>query len=36
MEKNHYSSPELMVLEFNFEGLLCSSNEIIDENQGVW
>ena len=36
MQENEYISPHLTVLEFYPEGLLCGSNEIIDENNGVW
>ena len=36
MEKNLYISPELLILEYDAEGMLCGSNEIIDENQGIW
>ena len=36
MEENEYISPHLTELEFYPEGVLCGSNEIIDENDGVW
>lgn len=36
MEGNEYISPHLSELEFYPEGVLCGSNEIIDENDGVW
>ena len=36
MEENEYISPHLTELEFYPEGLLCGSNEIIDENEGIW
>jgi hypothetical protein len=36
MQENEYISPHLTVLEFYSEGLICGSNEIIDENDGVW
>ncbi len=39
MEKKcvfYYESPELEVIELDHEGVLCGSNEIIDENEGVW
>ena len=36
MEENEYLSPHLTELEFYSEGVLCGSNEIIDENDGVW
>lgn len=36
MESNKYISPVMEVLELNVEGGFCSSNEPLDENQGVW
>ena len=36
MEENEYISPHLTELEFYSEGVLCGSNELIDENDGVW
>ena len=36
MEENEYISPHLTELEFYSEGVLCGSNEVIDENDGVW
>ena len=36
MKENEYISPHLTELEFYPEGVLCGSNEIIDENDGVW
>ena len=36
MEENEYISPHLTELEFYPEGVLCGSNEIIDENEGIW
>ena len=36
MEEKEYISPHLTELEFYPEGVLCGSNEIIDENDGVW
>ena len=36
MEENEYISPHLTELEFYPEGVLCGSNEIIDENDGFW
>lgn len=32
----NYYSPEIEVLDMMPEGVLCGSNEIIDENDGVW
>ena len=31
-----YQSPESEILEMQSEGLLCGSNEIVDENEGIW
>ena len=31
-----YESPEIQILEINTEGILCGSNEIVDENEGYW
>ena len=31
-----YQSPEFEILEMQSEGLLCGSNEIVDENDGIW
>ena len=36
MEENEYISPHLTELEFYPEGVLCGSNEVIDENEGIW
>lgn len=36
MEENEYISPHLTVLDLYSEGVLCGSNEIIDENEGIW
>ena len=36
MQENEYISPHLTELEFYPEGVLCGSNEVIDENDGVW
>jgi hypothetical protein len=36
MEEKRYLSPISEVLEFYAEGLLCASNEIVDENEGIW
>ncbi len=39
MEKNlnfKYESPEIAVLEMESEGVLCGSNELLKENNGVW
>ena len=31
-----YQSPESEILEMQSEGLLCGSNEIVDEYEGIW
>lgn len=37
METNRkYFAPEVEVLEIEQEGVLCGSNEIVDENFGEW
>ena len=36
MEENEYIYPHLTALEFYSEGVLCGSNEVIDENEGYW
>ena len=36
MKENEYISPHLTELEFYPEGVLCGSNEVIDENDGIW
>lgn len=36
METKVYTSPEIIYIETLFEGVLCSSNEPLGENQGQW
>ena len=36
MEKNNYVSPEVLIVELCSEGLLCASNEKLDEIWGEW
>lgn len=36
MEEKNYVTPEIVVLEVYSEGVICSSNEILDENEGEW
>ena len=37
MEKREYYSPEIIEsVEFYYDGILCGSNESIDENFGDW
>ena len=35
MEKE-YISPEVDILEIQSEGVLCGSNEVLDEYEGEW
>lgn len=34
--KNEYESPESRVLDLVYEGMLCGSNENLDEIWGEW
>lgn len=38
MEDKQYIYPDVKVLEFNSEGVLCSSSntESIEEDEGIW
>jgi hypothetical protein len=36
MEENEYITPNMTMLDLCSEGVLCGSNEIIDENDGIW
>ena len=36
LQSYDYQSPEFEILEMQSEGLLCGSNEIVDENEGIW
>ncbi len=36
MEEKKYQSPEVKVLVLYSAGLLCASNEYVDENEGEW
>ena len=36
MEGNKYQCPTVEVLELYSEGVLCDSNEIVYENDGIW
>lgn len=31
-----YTTPQIEILQIQSEGLLCSSNELLDENYGEW
>lgn len=35
MEKE-YVSPRIEILDMTSEGVLCASNETMDENDGIW
>lgn len=35
MEKD-YVSPKIEILYMASEGVLCASNETLDENDGIW
>ena len=34
--RNEYISPEVEILDLVSEGVLCGSNETLDENDGIW
>lgn len=36
MKEKQYQTPEIEILEINAEGVLCGSNEFLDENEGEW
>lgn len=33
---NEYLSPEMEILDAVSEGVLCASNETLEENEGIW
>ena len=33
---NEYISPDMEILNIMSEGVLCSSNETLEENEGEW
>lgn len=33
---NEYVSPEVEILGLVSEGVLCASNELLEENEGEW
>ena len=33
---NEYVSPEMEILDLVSEGVLCASNELLEENEGIW
>lgn len=36
MDDNQYIPPQLTELELYSEGVLCGSNEVVDDNDGIW
>jgi hypothetical protein len=36
MEENKYITPKIEVIVVYAEGVLCASNETMDENDGIW
>lgn len=35
-ERQSYCSPAIMMLEMESLGILCGSNELLEENEGEW
>ena len=35
-EVETYQSPQIVTIETEYEGVVCSSNETLDENYGEW
>lgn len=33
---NVYETPIIKLIEFYSEGVLCNSNETLEENEGIW
>ena len=33
---NKYISPDMEILDIMSEGVLCASNETLEENEGIW
>ena len=33
---NEYVSPEMEILDVVSAGVLCASNETLEENEGIW
>ena len=31
-----YKSPQIVTIETHYEGVVCSSNEMLEENEGEW
>lgn len=36
MEEKRYVIPEISVIEIYSEGVICGSNELLEENEGEW
>ena len=36
LPKEEYLTPEALVVLLNIEGVICSSNEMLDEKDGEW
>ena len=36
MEEIYYQSPAVRIIEIYSEGVLCGSNETLEEDQGIW
>lgn len=34
--KKDYISPEMEILDLVSEGVICGSNELLEENEGEW
>lgn len=34
--EEEYLAPETIVMLLNYEGVICSSNEMLDETEGEW
>ncbi len=36
MKQEFYESPAVVTLELYTEGVICGSNELLEENEGEW
>ena len=36
MLMNHYEAPLIVLIELCPEGVICGSNELLEENEGEW
>ena len=34
--QQEYISPDMEILDIMSEGVLCASNETLEENEGIW